>query len=151
MRTAALTLVLVGLACSNAHARENCGHDVSGAPRTEQTTVGDQFAVLHYVSPSTLIMDDPKDPRHRMIGECRGQAISTKGVTVWDGACVYKTQDGDTYYSTWSARPGDTGAEKRDALHGTAVLHASGRFANFDNRKVKWTGLANGGSYFCTE
>ena len=151
MKGAITTLVLVGFACSTAQARENCGHDVSGAPRTEQTAVGDQFAVVHYVGPSTLIMDDPRDPRHRMFGECRGQAIVTKGVGVWEGACVYTTQAGDTYYSTWTAKPGDTGTENRDALQGAAVLHASGKFAKFDGRHVKWTGLANGGSYFCME
>jgi len=151
MRATIKLVALVGLACLSAQARENCGHDVGGAPRLEQTTVGDQFALIHYFSPSTLIMDDPKDVRHRLFGECRGQAVVNKGLARWDGACVYKTQEGDTYWSTWSAKPGDTGAEARDTVQGTALLHASGKFTSFDGKRVKWSGLANGGSYFCTE
>lgn len=151
MRATVKLLAVIGCACLAAEARENCGHDVSGSPRFEQTTVGDQFALIHYFSPSTIVMDDPKDPRHRLFGECRGQAVVHNGVAVWDGACVYKTQSGDSYWATWSAKPGDTGTENRDTLHGTSLIRASGKFAAFDGKRVKWSGLTNGGSYFCSE
>ena len=56
-----------------------CGHDVHGAPTIEVTDLGEGSSIMHYFSPATLIMDDPKDPRHRAFGECRGQAVLTDG------------------------------------------------------------------------
>jgi hypothetical protein len=129
----------------------NCGHDVHGAARIEQTKLLPNSSVIHYFSPATLIMDNPADPRHRAFGECRGQGVVTNGVGLWTGACIYKSADGDAYVSVWSAKPGDTGTENRDALKGTAVTQGTGKFAAMNNKTTKWTGLANGGSYFCDD
>src|SRR4249919_3346355 len=98
-----------------------------------------------------MIMDDPKDPRHRAFGECRGQGVVTNGVQVWTGACIWRTPEGDAIVAMWAAKPGDTGTENREAMKGTAVLKGSGKFAALNNKVVKWTGLANGGSYFCND
>ena len=96
------------------------------------------------------IMDNPKDPRHRAFGECRGQGVVTKGVQVWTGGCVWKTADGDSWIALWSSKPGDTGTEKREAPHGTGINYGTGKLASI-GRTTKWTGLANGGSYFCDD
>lgn len=145
--SAAALLALLPLTALGA----NCGHDVHGAARIEETKLGPNSSVIHYFSPATLIMDNPADPRHRAFGECRGQGIVTNGVGRWTGACIYKSADGDAFVSMWSAKPGDTGTENRDALKGTAVVQGTGKFAAWNNKTSKWTGLANGGSYWCDD
>ncbi len=129
-----------------------CGHDVHGSPTIEVTQLGENTSVMHYFSPATLIMDDPRDPRHRAFGECRGQGIIIDGVGNYSGACMVKTADGDTGAWQWSSKPGDKGTENREAFHGTPTfIIATGKLARFNGRTVKWSGLANGGSYFCDD
>ncbi|MGD2139895.1 MAG: hypothetical protein PVH25_05835 [Burkholderiales bacterium] len=129
-----------------------CGHDVHGAATIEVTQLGESSSLIHYYSPATIIMDDASDPRHRAFGECRGQAVVVDGVANWTGACVWKTPDeSGEYVAYWSAKPGDMGTEKRDALHGTAQLVGSGSLSYLTGASAKWTGLANGGSYFCDD
>ena len=144
---AAITLAFASVGAIAA----NCGHDVHGAPRIEETKLAPNNSIISYFSPATIVMDNPSDPRHRAFGECRGQAVVTDGVSVWQGGCIWKSSDTDVGWVTWSAKPGDTGSEKRDALHGTAVFHGTGKMQSLNGRKVKWTGLANGGSYFCDD
>ena len=129
----------------------NCGHDVHGAPRIEETKLAPNNSIITYFSPATLIMDNASDPRHRAFGECRGQAVVTDGVPRWQGGCIWKTSDADVGWVFWSAKPGDIGTEKRDALNGTAVFHGTGKMQSLNGKTVKWTGLANGGSYFCDD
>jgi len=128
----------------------NCGHDVHGAPRIEETKLVQNSSVIHYFSPATLIMENHADPRHRAFGECRGQAVVTNGVGRWTGACIWKSGD-DILTGMWSAKPGDTGTENRDAVKGSVVFQGTGKFAAMNGKTAKWTGLANGGSYFCDE
>ena len=128
-----------------------CGHDAHGAPRIEETKLTPDNSIIHYFSPATLIMDNPADPRHRAFGECRGQGVITNGVGRWIGACIWKSADGDIVVAMWSQKPGDTGTEKRNADHGTAVWQGTGKFAAMNNKTAKWTGLDNGGSYFCDD
>jgi hypothetical protein len=71
----------------------NCGHDVHGAPRIEETKLAPNNSIITYFSPATLIMDNPSDPRHRAFGECRGQGVVTDGVARWQGGCIWKTSD----------------------------------------------------------
>jgi len=60
-----LTAIALAFASVNAVAA-NCGHDVQhGAVRFEQTKLDDNNAILTYFSPSFIVMDNPKDPRHR--------------------------------------------------------------------------------------
>ena len=128
-----------------------CAHDVHGAPQVTVTKLSDNDSIIQYFSPATLIMDNPKDPRHRAFGECRGQGVVTKGVQMWTGGCVWKTADGDSWIGLWSSKPGDTGVEKREAMQGTASQYGTGKLASMGRINVKWTGLANGGSYFCED
>jgi hypothetical protein len=129
-----------------------CGHDVHGAPTIEVTELGANSSLIHYFSPATIIMDDATDPRHRAFGECRGQGVVVDGVPNWTGACIWKTPDGGgAYVAYWSAKPGDKGVEKRDAMQGTARLVGTGTLAFVTGRTAKWTGLANGGSYWCDD
>jgi hypothetical protein len=144
------TLLGVCLVSVNATAA-NCGHDVHGAPRIEETKLGPNNSIVTYFSPATLIMDNPSDPRHRAFGECRGQGVVTNGVGVWQGGCIWKSSDADVLWVTWSAKPGDTGAENRDGMKGSAVVHGTGKMKSLDGKTNKWTGLANGGSYFCDD
>lgn len=129
----------------------NCGHDVHGAPLIEETKLTPNNSIIHYFSPATVVMDNPADPRHRAFGECRGQAVITNGVARWTGACIWKSADGDALVAMWSSKPGDTGSENRDALKGTAAWQGTGKFASMNNKTGKWTGLGNGGSYFCDD
>lgn len=129
-----------------------CGHDVHGASQVEVTELGKNASIIHYYSPATIIMDDASDPRHRAFGECRGQAVVVDGVANWIGACIWKTPDGGgEYVAYWSAKPGDKGVERRDALHGTARLVGTGSLDFVTGKTAKWTGLANGGSYWCDD
>ena len=140
-----------GMFVSSSTAFAACGHDVHGSPTIELTELGETTSVMHFFSPATLIMDDPRDPRHRAFGECRGQAITIDGVSNWVGACIWKQADGDAYVAHWTAKPSDKGVENRETLHGTATLNGTGKFARFNGRTAKWSGLANGGSYFCDD
>jgi hypothetical protein len=106
----------------------NCGHDVHGAPRVEETKLAPNNTILTYFSPATLIMDDRSDPRHRAFGECRGQGVVSNGVQQWQGGCIWKTSEADVGWVFWSSKPGDTGTEKRDAPNGTAVWHGRARW-----------------------
>lgn len=125
----------------------NCGHDVHGAPTIEVTDLGGGASIMHYFSPATLIMDDPEDPRHRAFGECRGQAVLNDGQGDWVGSCVWKTADGDAVVAHWSSKPGDKGVAEGQ-LHGTAKMIGTGKLSSISGPN-SWTGLANGGSYFC--
>ena len=137
---------------SNSVLAGKCGHDVHGAPTIEVSELGENSSVVHYISPATIIMDDTSDPRHRAFGECRGQGVVVDGVANWTGACVWKRAEGDgEYVAYWSAKPGDKGVERRDAMHGTARLVGTGSLAFLTGRTAKWTGLANGGSYWCDD
>ena len=52
----------------------------------------------------------------------------------------------------WSSKPTDKGMENREALHGTyKVVVATGKMARFLGTTGKWSGLANGGSYWCQD
>ena len=126
-----------------------CGHDVHGAPTIEVTDLGEGSSIMHYFSPATLIMDDPKDPRHRAFGECRGQAVLTDGQGNWAGSCVWRTTDGDALVAHWSSQPGDKGVADGQ-LHGTATMTGTGKLSSIGGPN-SWTGLANGGSYFCMD
>jgi hypothetical protein len=148
--TAACTAALVFALPLSAIAA-TCGHDVHGASRIEETKLGPNSSIITYFSPSTIIMDNPSDPRHRAFGECRGQGVVTEGVGVWQGGCTVKNSDGDISWAIWSSKPGDTGTENRDALKGTYVEHGTGKFQSLNGRTGKWTGLANGGTYFCDD
>jgi hypothetical protein len=75
----------------------------------------------------------------------------TEGVSVAQGGCTWKSADGDVFWVTWSSKPGDTGTENRDAPKGTSVYHGTGKFQSLNGKTGKWTGLANGGSYFCDD
>jgi hypothetical protein len=149
---------LIGIACGlvtgamiAGPALAGCGHDVHGAPTIEVTELGDGSSVFHYFSPATMIMDDPSDPRHRAFGECRWQGITTiDGVTNAAGGCFWKDADGDIWIAHGTAKPGDMGTEDRETLHGTAVTGGTGKFASKAGT-IKWSGLANGGSYFCDD
>jgi hypothetical protein len=145
--TAALVVVLP----FSAIAAGTCGHDVHGAPRMEETKLAPNNSIISYFSPATVIMDNPSDPRHRAFGECRGQIAVTDGVSVSQGGCFWKTSDADVFWVNWSSKPGDTGTENRDAPKGTAVYHGIGKFQSMNGKTGKWTGLANGGSYFCDD
>ena len=145
-----ITLVAVALASANAIAA-NCGHDVHGAPRIEETKLAPNNSIISYFSPATLIMDNPSDPRHRAFGECRGQGVVTDGVAVWQGGCFWKSSETDVAWVRWSSKPGDTGTEQRDAPKGTAEWHGTGKMQSLNGKTGKWTGLANGGSYFCDD
>jgi hypothetical protein len=141
-----------GMFVSSSTAFSACGHDVHGAPTIEVTQLGENTSVMHFFSPATIIMDDPRDPRHRAFGECRGQALTINGVSNWTGACVWKREDGDSYAALWSASPNDKGVEKRETLHGRATLaEGTGKLAYLNGRTAKWSGLANGGSYWCDD
>ncbi len=146
-RCTAALLALLPLSALGA----NCGHDVHGAPRIEETKLTPNTSVIHYFSPATLVMDNPADPRHRAFGECRGQGVITDGVGRWTGACIWKSADGDIAVGMWSSKPGDAGTEKRDALNGTVVWQGTGKFMAMNKKTGKWTGLANGGSYLCDD
>jgi hypothetical protein len=148
--TAACSAALVALLPFSAIAA-TCGHDVHGAPRIEETKLAPNNSIITYFSPATVIMDNPSDPRHRAFGECRGQGVVTEGVPVWQGGCTYKSSDGDVFWINWSSKPGDTGTENRDAPKGTGVFHGTGKFQGLNGKTGKWTGLANGGSYFCDD
>jgi hypothetical protein len=148
--TAACTAALVFALPLSAIAA-TCGHDVHGASRIEVTKLGPNSSIITYFSPSTIIMDNPSDPRHRAFGECRGLGVVTEGVGVWQGGCTVKDSDGDISWAIWSSKPGDTGTENRDALKGTYVEHGTGKFQSLNGRTGKWTGLANGGTYFCDD
>ena len=128
-----------------------CGHDVHGSPKIEVTELGENSSVIHAFSPATLILEDTSDPRHRAFGECRGQGIIINGVANWEGACFWKTADGDTWIAQWSAKPGDKGVERRETLHGTARAYGTGKLASLGTVTAKWSGLANGGSYWCED
>ena len=144
---AAGMIVSIGSAYAGA-----CGHDVHGASTYEVTQLGENTYYAHYFSPSTIIMDDASDPRHRAFGECRGQAVVIDGVANWTGACIWKRADGaGEYVAHWTSTPSDKGVEKREALHGRARFVGSGSLAFLTGRTAKWTGLANGGSYFCDD
>lgn len=145
---AGLTAIALAFASLNAFAA-NCGHDIHGSPRLEETKLAPNNSVITYFSPATIVMDDPTDPRHRAFGECRGQAVVLDGVARWQGGCIWKTSDTDVSWIVWSAKPGDTGTEKRDALHGTGVWHGTGKMQFLEGKTGRWSGLANGGSYFC--
>ena len=129
----------------------DCGHDVHGSPTIEVTELGENTSVIHYFSPATLILDDVTDPRHRAFGECRGQGIVIDGVGKWAGACIWTTADGDSWVAHWTSNPGDKGTEKRDVLHGTARGSGKGKLTSLGRRTSNWSGLANGGSYFCED
>ena len=43
----------------------SCGHDIHGAARVEESKLGPTVTITHYISPATVVMDDPKDPMHR--------------------------------------------------------------------------------------
>jgi hypothetical protein len=92
-----LTAALVGVLPFGAIGA-NCGHDVHGAPRIEETKLAPNNSIITYFSPATLIMDNPSDPRHRAFGECRGQAVVTDGVQRWQGGCVWKKSDADVFW-----------------------------------------------------
>lgn len=144
--------IAAGMIVSGNAAFAACGHDVHGSPTIEVTELGENGSVIHYISPATIIMDNASDPRHRAFGECRGQGVVRDGVANWVGACTWKRAEGDgEYVAYWSAKPGDKGVEKRDAMHGTARLVGTGRLAFLTGRTAKWTGLANGGSYWCDD
>jgi hypothetical protein len=128
-----------------------CGHDVHGSPTIEVTELGENSSVLNYFSPATLIMDDPRDPRHRAFGECRGGGIIVDGVANWDGACLWKAANGDFIVAYWASKPSDKGTEAREAVHGTTKWFGTGKFARFSGHTAKWSGLANGGSYICDD
>ena len=148
---AACTAALVSVLPFSAIA-SNCGHDVHGAPRIEETKLGPNYSIITYFSPATLIMDNPSDPRHRAFGECRGQAVVADGVQVWQGGCTWKNSDGDVAWVLWSSKPGDTGTENRDAPKGTGIVKGgTGKLQSLIGKTSKWTGLANGGSYFCDD
>jgi hypothetical protein len=116
----------------------NCGHDVHGAPRMEETKLAPNNSIITYFSgPSTLIMDNPSDPRHRAFGECRGQGVVTDGVQVWQGGCTWKNSDGDVVWNLWSSKPGDTGTENRDAPKGTAVFKGAGKLQSLNGKTAK--------------
>ena len=128
----------------------NCGHDIQhGAVRFEQTKLDDNNAVQHYFSPSYIVMDDPKDPRNRSVGECRGQGIVSPQGATWVGGCTTKSLNGEVNSALWYSRPGDMGPEKRaDAPQGTYVFIAG----PLKGKTGKWTGLeSGGGSYFCDD
>src|SRR5215813_3924532 len=145
-----LTAIAFAFASLNALAA-NCGHDVHGAPRVEETKLAPNNSILTYFSPATLIMDNTADPRHRAFGECRGQGVVSDGVQRWQGGCIWKSSDQDVSWVFWSSKPGDTGTENRDAPKGTAVWHGTGKMQSLNGKTAKWTGLANGGSYFCDD
>ena len=129
-----------------------CGHDVHGSPTIEVTELGENTSVIHYLSPATIIMENANDPRHRTFGECRGQGIVINGVANWSGACIWKREDGaGEYVAHWTSRPSDKGVEAREALHGTARFVGYGNLAFLTGRTAKWSGLANGGSYWCDD
>jgi hypothetical protein len=148
-------LRLLGLAIvssiSTSVVAANCGHDIHGAARIEESKLAPTVTITHYFSPATVVMDNPKDPMHRAFGECRGQGITQDDVSSWEGGCVWKDVDGDMAVVRWSSKPGDTGSEDRaNASKGTArFVGSTGKFASLNGKKCKWTGLANGGSYFC--
>lgn len=73
------------------------------------------------------------------------------GVQLWQGGCTWKTSDADVGWSFWSSKPGDIDAEQRDALKGAYALHGIGKMAGLNGKTGKWTGLANGGFYFCDD
>lgn len=106
---------------------------------------------MTYFSPATLVMNDPSDPPHRAFGECRGVAVVEDGVQRMQGGCIWKAPEADMAWVFWSSKPGDTGTEKRNANHGTAVWNGTGKMQALNGRTGKWTGLANGGSYFCDD
>jgi len=144
-----LTVIALAFASVNAVAA-NCGHDVQhGAVRFEQTKLDDNNAVLQYFSPSYIVMDNPKDPRHRAVGECRGQGVITPDGQVWIGTCVAKTTKGEINSVFWYSKPGDMGPEKRaDAPQGTYKVISG----PMKGQTGKWTGLeSGGGSYFCDD
>ena len=126
-----------------------CGYDVHGAPTIEVTDLGGGASIMHYFSPATLIMEDPNDPRHRAFGECRGQAVLNDGQGDWVGSCVWRTADGDAVVAHWGSPPGDKGVAEGQ-LHGTATMVGSGKLSSISGSN-SWTGLANGGSYFCMD
>jgi hypothetical protein len=132
-------------------AAANCGHDVQPGPRFEETKLAPNNSIYTYFSPAMLIMNNTSDPRHRAFGECRGQAVVSDGVQRWQGGCIWKTSDADVAWVFWAANPGDTGTEKRDTLHGTAVWHGTGKMQFLNGKTGKWSGLAPGGSYFCDD
>jgi hypothetical protein len=69
----------------------NCGHDVHhGAVQFQQTKLDDNNAIQHYFSPNYIVMNDPKDPRHRSVGECRGQGKVTPEGASWIPGCTQK-------------------------------------------------------------
>lgn len=140
-----------GMLLSTTSAFSACGHDVHGAPSIEVTQLGDNTSVMHYFSPATIVMDNPKDPRHRAFGECRGQGVTINGVSNWVGACIWKLSDRDVYIAHWLSKPSDKGTESRETMHGTATLNGTGKLAYLNGRTAKWSGLANGGSYFCDD
>jgi len=148
-----LTAIALAFASVNAVAA-NCGHDVQhGAVRFEQTKLDDNNAILTYFSPSFIVMDNPKDPRHRTTGECRGQGVATPEGVEWIGGCVEKNAAGDTSSVFWYSKPGDMGTERNaDAPHGTyKYISATGKLAPLKGKTGKWTGLEGGGSYFCDD
>ena len=154
-----MRITLIGIACGviagglvAGPALAGCGHDVHGGGTFEVTELGENHSVAHYISPSTIIMDDASDPRHRAFGECRGQAVIIDGVANWIGACINRDADGDVWVAHWSSEPGDTGTENREALHGTFTVGV-GNTGKYAGKKWagKWTGLASGGSYFCED
>ena len=142
------TVVALGFLSVNALAG-TCGHDVQyGAVKFEQTKLDDSNAILSYFSPSYLVMDNPKDPRHRAVGECRGQGVLTPQGQTWVGGCFEKTLSGEVHAVYWWSKPGDAGTEKRDAPQGTYKVIAG----PMKGKTGKWTGLeAGGGSYFCDD
>jgi hypothetical protein len=145
-----LTAITFAFASINAMAAPNCGHDVQfGAVKFEQTKLDDGNAILSYFSPSYLVMDNPKDPRHRAVGECRGQGVVTPQGQTWVGGCFEKTLTGEIHAVYWWSKPGDKGTENRaDAPQGTYKVIAG----PMKGKTGKWTGLeAGGGSYFCDD
>jgi hypothetical protein len=141
---------LVAAITVSAPALAVCGHDVNGRPDFFVTDLGNGDQIMHYFSPATLIADDPSDARHRIFGECRGMGIVRDGVQTWQGGCYWEDADGDRLIGHWASNPGDTGTEDRDALHGTVQFMGTGKFAE-TNATGRWTGLANGGSYWCED
>ena len=143
--------IAAGMVVSGGVAFAGCGHDVHGSPTIAVTQLSENSSVLHYLSPATLIMDDPTDPRHRAFGECRGHGIIVDGVENYDGACIWKAANGDALIGYWSSRPSDKGTEAREATHGTVEFVGTGKLARYTGRSGKWSGLANGGSYLCDD
>lgn len=130
----------------------NCGHDVHhGAVQFQQTKLDDGNAVQQYFSPNYIVMNDPKDPRHRAVGECRGQGVVTPQGAKWIGGCTQKSPSGVITSVFWESKPGDTGTEKRaDAGHGTYKIIVGP--PGLVGKTGKWTGLeSGGGSYFCDD